>query len=231
MRIPIPKLKPQESYMVLLSMASLLGIASVTGGGVMPPLANPGTLTEPLTLAPRPLDKGDYRDQDVASLTLVAGQRDMLSTDDWKPVENQFTIGLEFDSYRPDDWVGIEAAFFYAKDESEGALGQNTEVSLGVRKTFTIGESGLHPYVGAGASYVWTTFGIDAPLLGGPAGFFVGDTDESLGFYAHGGLYYTIARFNVGVDIRTLMGTSVDLGGVSSDVDYLQYAATVGYGF
>ncbi len=212
--------------MVLLSMASLLGIASVTGGGVVTPPVTPSTLAEPLSLASIPLDKGDYRDQDIASLTAFLGQRDMSSSSDWEPVDGQFSIGLEFDSYRPADWVGVEAGFFYAKDDSQGAFGQSTEISLGARKTFSVGESGIHPYVGAGAAYVWSTFGINN---GG--GTFIGASDDSFAFYAHGGAYYTIARVNVGLDVRALLGSSLSIGGFSTDADYVQYGLTVGYGF
>ncbi len=212
--------------MVLLSMASLLGIASVTGGGVVPPPVNPITPVEPLTLASAPLDKGDYRDQDIASLTVFVGQRDMSSSSDWKPVDSQTSIGLAFDSYRPADWVGVEAAFFYSKDDSQGAFGQSTEISLGARRTFTIGESGIHPYVGAGAAYVWSTFGFNN---GG--GTFIGASDDSVAFYAHGGAYYTIARVNVGLDVRAMLGSDLSIAGFSTDADYVQYGLTVGYGF
>ncbi|HTF89864.1 MAG TPA: outer membrane beta-barrel protein [Planctomycetota bacterium] len=211
--------------MPLLLLASLLGASSLTGGETAQPN---GLFLPPAAYSPK--DKDTYRDQDVASLTLLVGQRE-LDDSGWDPNDSQFTLGLEFDSYRPDNWVGVEAGFHYSDDDSGGGIGQNTEMFLGARKTFALGPVGLHPYVGAGASYIWATNGVDGaqvdPLL---AGTIVAETDSSLGFYAHAGVYYTIARFNFGVDLRGLFGTDIDAFG-AGDADYVQFAGTIGYGF
>lgn len=215
--------------MRLFSIASLVGLASLTCAcaAVSPEYSSPAL--EPVAYALSPVDKGDYRDQDIATVTGFLGQRNMSDDTAWKPVDEQFTLGMQFDTYRPDDWFGIEAGFMYAKDESNGALGQTTEIFLGARKTFTIGETTWHPYLGIGASFIWSTFAIDAA----PAapGLLLGDSDESFGFYAHGGVFYTLGRTNIGVDLRTLQGTDISLAGVSSDGDYVQFGLTVGYGF
>ena len=209
--------------MAVLSIASLFGVASLTGVGAAPAPVQPSVIPEPLAAALVVKDKDSYKDQDIASLTLLVGQLDMGDSS-WKPNESQFVVGMGFDSYRPDNFLGIEAGFQYSEDTSQGGLGQSTEMSLGARKTFNIGQTGLHPYVGAGAAYIWAVNGSASGSL------ILGEQDSSIGGYAHAGIYWTISRVNIGVDIRGLFGTCLNVAG-ASDADYIQYAATVGYGF
>jgi hypothetical protein len=206
--------------MLLLSAVALFGLShgSGSGGEVAATSVDPGALPRI-----RVLKEGE--DQDIATLSFLVGQRS-LESDGWEPNEDQFTIGLEFDSYRVSDWFGLDAGFHYADDDSGGGFGQTTEVFLGARKTFAIGKTGLHPYAGAGLAHIWTVNGVAS----GPT--ILADTDSSFGFYLRGGLYYSIANIvNVGADLRALLGTDISDSFGTDSADYFQFALTVGYSF
>ena len=52
--------------------------------------------------------------------------------------------------------------------------------------------------------------------------------DTSLGFYTHGGAYWTIGRhLNIGADLKAVVGTDLDFG----DADYVQFGVLLGYSF
>lgn len=136
---------------------------------------------------------------------------------------------MEFDHFRLDQWFGLDAGFHYSDDDSGGGIGQTTEMFVGARKTFTIA-SVFHPYLAAGVAYIWATNGVSGATIGLPPQLIVAEQDSSFGFYGRGGVYVTIAdHINIGLDIRALTGTDVDVFG--ADADYVQGAVTVGWGF
>lgn len=149
------------------------------------------------------------------SLQLIA-----RTVDDADPADEQFGWGLEFDGYNPRDAVGWEIGVSRTSDDTSDA-GGNFEVTIqelytGARKTW--GAAGeLHPYVGLGVSWV------DAEADSSTSG---SDDDSSFGLYGHGGAYWTLGQhFNVGADVRALVGTDIGFG----DADYFQGAVVLGY--
>jgi hypothetical protein len=81
----------------------------------------------------------------------------------------------------------------------------------------------VRPYLGAGISSVG--IGVDDD--------FDDETDQSIGLYANGGVYFQIgSHFNIGADLRLLEGTSFELPGIvpgfEFDADYLQLGLLLG---
>ncbi len=162
------------------------------------------------------------------NLNLIIGEK-KLSDSAWDPNDGQQVYGLLFDYYRVDEFLGLDAGLMYSTDDSEMGIGQTTELFIGARKTFAFEEI-YHPYVALGVTYVWATNGADAGPIGLP-NFVVADQGESAGFYLRGGIYATLAEhFNVGLDVRTVQGTSLG-GEITDDADGVQISATLGWGF
>jgi len=149
--------------------------------------------------------------------------RRSLDEDDWSPLEDQATFGLEFSMEAPDSAIGWEIGLM-GSGTSETVLATSVDATTGefyggVRKTF-MRDTTIQPYFGAGVSF------ITAKLEGGG----VSDDDSSLGFYGHGGATAQLGQsFQIGLDLRTLFGTDVNLFGVDADVDYFQLAIVLGW--
>ncbi len=207
--------------MPLLSMVSLLSAASLTGlsSEPAPPALNPAA--EPIALHFAPAPQG-MTQQRAVNLNVIIGQR-TLEDDLWEPNDEQFTVGLEMDTYRRDQFIGLDAGFHYGDDDTGGGFGQTTEVFLGARKTFSLGQTDIHPYLAVGASYIWATNGVSQPPN------IVAEQDSSLGLYGRGGVYWTLGdMLNVGVDVRALVGTDIEAFGADT-ADYVQIAALIGW--
>jgi opacity protein-like surface antigen len=98
--------------------------------------------------------------------------------------------------------------------------GRTGEVYAGVRKAF--GNDTVRPYLGGGLSIIRGE--VDA------AGS--DDSDTSAAAYLHAGVEFLISpTFFLGLDIRGLFGSSIDMGGVNGDADYTQGAFTFGWRF
>jgi hypothetical protein len=94
------------------------------------------------------------------------------------------------------------------------------EIYGGVRKSF--GEDVVRPYVGAGLSFI----NAEAELGG------VDDDDSSGAVYVHGGIAFAVSEsFFLGIDLRFLMGSDIDIFGSDADADYGQLAFMMGFGF
>jgi len=154
-------------------------------------------------------------------ISVLLGER-WLDDDDWSPVDDQTVIGIGFDMPLSSMPVQFEANLFRSKDESGSVEGITRELSAGVRKTFDVGQPELHPYVGGGLSLIKAE--VDFP--GGD------DDDSSAALYIHGGAGWDLApQWQIGVDLRFLFGSDIDLEGSSGDADYTQLALFVAYGF
>lgn len=170
--------------------------------------------------APTPAHAGG-RDNHVS---LYFGQRS-LDEDDWAPLEDQTTFGIEFWRESPDNPVGFEVGIMGSSDEGDVG-GFDFEVSTGelyagVRKSF--GDQAVHPYLGGGLSFI----NAEVELSGGGS-----DDDSSAAIYAHGGVLFDVSEsMYLGLDVRTLIGSDLSIAGVSTDADYVQFAAMIGFGF
>lgn len=165
----------------------------------------------------------------VSNVTMLIGQR-FLDEDDWEPLDEQTVFGVEFDRYGPYDPVGFEIGFSYAEDSGNvGAVDLDSEVweiYAGPRKTFSLAEDRLHPYISAGAS--WSNAEVDGSL-GNASGSV---DDDAFGFYLRAGVYYTIGDgFNLGLDYRKLLGADYEDSGVKADGDFDQFSIGIGYSF
>jgi opacity protein-like surface antigen len=154
-------------------------------------------------------------------ISVFVGNRSMHD-DDWDPVDDQTVLGIGYDTKLSSLPFEFEAAVARSKDESGSVEGITRELSAGLRKTFDVGDARFHPYVGAGIGLIRAE--VEAP---GPD-----DDDTSIGVYLHGGLGYDLSEnWQVGLDLRFLVGSDIDLNGNSMDADYTQFAVYVGYSF
>jgi hypothetical protein len=157
-------------------------------------------------------------------IALYLGQRS-LDKGDWEPVEDQPTIGLEFVHETADFPVGFEVGLMGSSDDDNvggvDLTGSTGELYGGVRKTF--GSDVVRPYVGAGLSY------IDAKI---EASGFGDEDDSSIAGYIHGGVDFDITEsFFLGVDLRFLFGSDLNIAGFDTDADYTQLALRLGWAF
>ncbi len=170
----------------------------------------------------------------IRNYTLHLGQR-ALDQDGWEPVADQFTVGVETDTYRPEDGWGMEMGAFFSRDEgslpieglsSVDAKGTSWEVYLGARKTMRPLVGGARPYLGGGLTWIWSDFEASSTDL-----TFSG-SDNSPAVYLHGGVMWRVsASLNVGLDLRVVSGASADMFGVEGDADYAQAAIGLGFQF
>ena len=154
---------------------------------------------------------------------LYLGQRS-LDEDDWEPVEDQLTLGFDYSHEAAGSAIGFEVGLFASGDDEEVAgadvEGPTLELSAGIRKTFAEG-SRIRPYLGAGVAVI----NAEAEVGGS-------DDDTSLAGYAHGGLGYQISdTFVIGVDLRVLFGSDLEIAGVDTDADYGQLALVLAVAF
>lgn len=166
-------------------------------------------------------DTSGFRDNRIS---IYLGQR-QLDEDEWSPVDEQPMFGLEYSRETLDSAVGFEVGIMGSSDDDDVG-GVDFEVNTGeiyggVRKTF--GEDVLRPYVGAGISFI----NLEADVSG-----FGEDDDGSPAFYAHGGLAIAASEaFMIGLDLRFLIGSDLEVAGIDTDADYVQLALMIGIGF
>ncbi len=157
-------------------------------------------------------------------IAIYIGQRS-LDEDDYEPVEDQVTIGFEFAHEHPDSVVGWEVGLMGSADEGEfGAFDVEAatgEIYGGARKS--CGSGTVRPYIGGGLSFIRSAFEVEG---------FDDVDDASLALYAHGGVRFDISpAFSLGLDLRGLFGSDLELAGVDTDADYGQFALFAGFGF
>jgi hypothetical protein len=158
----------------------------------------------------------------ASHLSLLLGER-WLDHSDWDSVDDQFVIGVGYDTPITAIPAEFEANVFRSKDSSGDVEGITREISAGLRKTFDIAdEPKLHPYVGGGLSLIRGE--IETP---GPD-----DHDTSLALYLHGGAGWDLSpEWQVGLDLRFLFASDIELNGRHGDADYTQLAFFVAYAF
>ena len=138
--------------------------------------------------------------------------------------EETFVGGLEFLTH--DSQFGLEVGAFYSNSRTRGTLGLNrvdvdlTMFEMTVGGRYTMEEFGdLKPFVGGGADFIFYETDVDRNS------FSTSLDRYDFGLYAHTGAHYHFdEEFSIGFDVRGLFGTADNL-------DYVQYAAVVGFSF
>jgi hypothetical protein len=159
------------------------------------------------------------------------GQRDLGG--EWDPVDTQVASGVQVDFGQPSWPVHLAFGLQGSADESrvfDPVVGANAdltgsvgEVSAGVLWLPSKGGS-VRPYVGGGLAAVGGQVEYDY------GGFDIDDDDQSVGFYANGGVYFKLGpRFHIGFDLRVLLGTEVELLATQGDADYTQLSLLLGF--
>jgi hypothetical protein len=98
---------------------------------------------------------------------------------------------------------------------------ETDELYVGLRQTWNT-DSRLQPYLGAGAAW------LDAQAENS-SGF--KDDDHSAAAYVRAGLGWQFEHFQVGVDVRALLGSNFDFDNSDTDLDYLQLLGSIGWSF
>jgi hypothetical protein len=150
---------------------------------------------------------------------IYLGERN-LGEDDWAPVEEQGMLGFEYSQDGSSKAIGWEIGLAGSGDDSGPFSGATGEIYGGLRASF--GSSTVRPYIGGGLSFI----GVEVDVLGAD------EDDNSLAGYVHGGVEFLVSpTFFIGLDLRVLFGSEIDIGGVEGDADYGQGALTFGWRF
>lgn len=207
---------------------------AVAGGGPSDVAGEPAwTRSEDVALAPalRPAAPAALQGGATSEFFVTLGQRTLEDSVAWEQIDEPIALGLEFASRSAGSPLGFEAGLQIAGDSTTIAGVDVTDTFVefygGGRLTADLGSQGrFHPYVGAGVTFLF------ADVTGEVSGLEVSDDDATLGFYAHGGVYFRVgASFAIGVDGRLVRGTDVDLFGIATDADYNQLALLLGWSF
>jgi len=164
----------------------------------------------------------------AGDVRLLLGGR-QLDERTYRPVDEQFLHGAEA-SFRPrGEGLGLEVGATVGHD-FDGALlfGDNSESNLAdlyVGGRFTANTSGVvQPYFGVGASVLI----VELNRITGNTNH--RDDDVGFGAYAHGGIAVAVSKLVLlGIDVRSVFGSEVELFGVDTDADYTQVALFVGF--
>ena len=127
------------------------------------------------------------------------------------------SIALDrFRSHRSLTLTAVDALIFAGTVRVEMTT---EEYNLGLRKIWQPSKR-TRPYLGAGLVQSEVEYSEKVPFQDEQA-----DSDDGIGYWYGGGLYFTLARhFNIGLDLRrshvdvTLFGKTVDAGGTSTSL-------------
>lgn len=145
------------------------------------------------------------------------------------PVE--FALGLfgSANAGGPGSWIDLVFGKPEAETDASGAFedGEQSsafEISLGLHKELSLLGGWLRPHAGLGLA------GIQQRRFEIVAGDTESFSDADLGYYAQTGLRLLFARgASIGLALRWLEGTDLDLGGVETSADYFQWAFTLSF--
>ena len=169
-------------------------------------------------------------------VNFLLGARNFTDDDNLEPVEDHLMFGFEGHAGKKESVVSVEYGLAYSNDDDDvfvSGLGvvdveaTSFEGYVGARFSPVIeGAKSVHPYVGIGLSVINLDLEIDT-FLGSAS-----EDDSSLAAYVHGGVLFDLGDHAVvGIDLRTLFGSDIDIAGVSGDADYFQIAAVFGVRF
>lgn len=164
----------------------------------------------------------------IRQLSLQIGVRDFSDDAIFGRVDSEMALGIEY-AHEIKNGLGFEVGGLGSLSTENGiesnpdVTGAAAEIYGGARYWFK-GNRRWTPYIGGGVAAILA--GVDNDQGGQVAD----DQDFSLGLYAHGGVQYDVNDFLfLGVDLRTLFATDLELETVSGDADYVQLLLMVGF--
>lgn len=153
----------------------------------------------------------------------------MLDEDDWSPLDEQPALGVLADFQIADlplyAAVGLQVSAEEDDDGTRETVAAISDFSAGLK---VMPASGVfRPYAGAGFTSVGVSVEIEDDVFGDDD-----DDDQSFGYYLGGGAIFRVTtHFNIGVDMRWIRGTDIELFGVEGDADSFVATALFGYGW
>lgn len=164
----------------------------------------------------------------IRQLSFLAGFREFSDGDLWDRVDAETTLGFEY-AQEVDNGLGFEVGAMGSIGTNSGDTG-NLDITgaaaelYGGARYFFEGNESWRPYVGGGLSAILA--GVDNDVGGQVAD----DQDLTFGLYLHGGVQYNLndAIF-LALDLRTLLGTDLELETTNGDADYVQLGLVFGF--
>lgn len=169
-------------------------------------------------------------------IDLMAGVRDFDSGRAWEQTDSQAALGVQIDYAGKND-VGPEFAFIASNDLSTDDLYVNRsvsftrsrieEVSMGVRKSFDLGNS-FQGYVSGGMSLIKLRTTVDLTASGQ-----LSDTSQAVTPYVQAGLnYFLDSHYSCGIMYRrTFLGNNEDIFINEPPTDSSLLMLSIGYSF
>lgn len=164
----------------------------------------------------------------ISQITLLAAARDFTDDPVFGRVDNELALGIEY-AQEIQDGLGFEVGA-QGSLGLDGGLSGDSDVTgasaelYGGGRYFVKLDSKWRPYVGVGLSAIIA--GVDDDEGGQVAD----DQDFTFGVYAHGGVQYDINEsLFLGVDVRGLFATDLNLDTINGDADYFQIGLGLGF--
>lgn len=156
----------------------------------------------------------------------LLGNRYTEDTNFWDEDEDQTVAGVMVDFGREGWPIHLCLANMDSWSSDTGArTGIISEIAFGIMKVWE-SAGAVRPYVGGGLAAVHAAFETDVA-----GGDLVRD-DTAPGLYVDGGVFWrTGRRFNIGLGVRYMALTDVEIQDVSGDADYLQIHMLGGFGW
>ena len=172
---------------------------------------------------------GDYSRPTSGRLTSTFGQRQLDG--DFAPTDEPQAFGVEFSRVTSGNTLGFELGLQFADDRVRGArlsgggIGNlelfQSEFYAGLRAQ--AGAGPLHPYLGAGATWVTSETRVSS------GGLQARESSGDLGAYGHAGLLFEVSRsVHLSIEGRMTFFTDHSIDGTSFDSDYSQVTIGVG---
>lgn len=133
-----------------------------------------------------------------------------LNGAEWGPADHESVVGLDAD-FRDSEWplsveLGLQGATGQGTSGAVTTTSRTSEMFAGVKKIWNVAPL-VRPYLDAGLAIV------NGQLENSSPGAFESESDDTVGLWVGGGLYWTIQQaFNVGLGVR-FEGAQVNLFG------------------
>lgn len=219
---------PRPSFRSRCVLAGLLAAVLLSGCALAPVASD---IVRPGGLPSSPYDR-------IRQVNTRIGAMD-LDDERWGRLDSPTVLGLDYVESIGLDWFALEGGLTWAYDEAGAIIpggddaGQRVEESLaffefsaGVLLTPPPGLYRLRPYVGGGASILWT----DVDSIVDDALF--DDDDNGLGAYAKTGILFQVTDdTHIGIEVRWLDSEAISAGDRRLSLDGMTVAVVFGASF